>query len=99
MVVRAAGARLRRLADVPVMQATDFGNFHDPALSFAKTSSQSVDDGRCSRDRPRSVDMTPAVKIHDTSGPGAGRAPSLHSRSLIVVARATGRDGACNSDG
>src|SRR5882762_6041331 len=31
MVVRTAGARLRRLADVPVMQATNFGNFHDPA--------------------------------------------------------------------
>ena len=31
MVVRAAGASLRRLADVAVMQATDFGNLHDPA--------------------------------------------------------------------
>jgi len=31
MVVRTAGARLRRLADVAVMQATDFGNLHDPA--------------------------------------------------------------------
>src|SRR5947209_6476968 len=31
MIVRTAGARLRRLADVAVMQATDFGNFHDPA--------------------------------------------------------------------
>src|SRR2546425_12030938 len=31
MVVRTAGAGLRRLADVAVMQATDFGNFHDPA--------------------------------------------------------------------
>ena len=31
MVVRIAGARLRRLADVAVMQATDFGNLHDPA--------------------------------------------------------------------
>jgi len=29
--VRTAAARLRRLADVAVMQATDFGNFHDPA--------------------------------------------------------------------
>ena len=31
MVVRTAGAGLRRLADVAVMQATDFGNLHDPA--------------------------------------------------------------------
>ena len=31
MVVGTAGARLRRVADVPVMQATDFGNLHDPA--------------------------------------------------------------------
>src|SRR2546425_8047907 len=31
MIVRTAGAGLRRLADVAVMQATDFGNFHDPA--------------------------------------------------------------------
>src|SRR5439155_9486033 len=31
MVVRTAGAGLRRLADVAVMKATDFGNFHDPA--------------------------------------------------------------------
>src|SRR5882672_6390698 len=31
MVVRTAGAKLRRLADVAVMQATDFGNLHDPA--------------------------------------------------------------------
>src|SRR5882724_8739003 len=31
MGVRTAGAGLRRLADVAVMQATDFGNFHDPA--------------------------------------------------------------------
>ena len=31
MVVRTADAGLRRLADVAVMQATDFGNFHDPA--------------------------------------------------------------------
>jgi hypothetical protein len=31
MAVRTAGAGLRRLADVAVMQATDFGNFHDPA--------------------------------------------------------------------
>src|SRR5437773_10282963 len=30
MVVGTAGARLRRVADVPVMQATDFGNLHDP---------------------------------------------------------------------
>src|SRR2546425_4041173 len=30
-VVRTAGAGLRRLADVTVMQATDFGNLHDPA--------------------------------------------------------------------
>ena len=30
MVVRTAGARLRRLADVAVMQATDFENLHDP---------------------------------------------------------------------
>ena len=29
--VRTAGASLRRLADVAVMQATDFGNLHDPA--------------------------------------------------------------------
>src|SRR5205809_6211878 len=34
-VVRTAGARLRRLAEVAVMQATDFGNLHDPTLSFA----------------------------------------------------------------
>ena len=31
MVVRTAGASLRRLADVAVMQATDFGNLHNPA--------------------------------------------------------------------
>ena len=31
MAVRTAGAGLRRVADVAVMQATDFGNFHDPA--------------------------------------------------------------------
>src|SRR6266540_2420600 len=31
MVVKTAGAGLRRLADVAVMQATDFGNLHDPA--------------------------------------------------------------------
>jgi len=31
MVVRTAGAGLRRLADVAVMRATDFGNLHDPA--------------------------------------------------------------------
>src|SRR5437660_2704233 len=31
MVVRTAGAGLRRLAEVAVMQATDFGNLHDPA--------------------------------------------------------------------
>src|SRR5258708_12032881 len=31
MGVRTAGAGLRRLADVAVMQATDFGNLHDPA--------------------------------------------------------------------
>jgi hypothetical protein len=31
MVVRTAGAGLRRLADVAVMQATDLGNLHDPA--------------------------------------------------------------------
>ena len=31
MVVRTAGAGLRRLADVAVMQAADFGNLHDPA--------------------------------------------------------------------
>src|SRR5258708_37583496 len=31
MVVRTAGAGLRRLADVTMMQATDFGNLHDPA--------------------------------------------------------------------
>jgi hypothetical protein len=31
MVVRTAGAGLRRLADVAVMQATDFGDLHDPA--------------------------------------------------------------------
>ena len=31
MVVRTAGAGLRRLADVAMMQATDFGNLHDPA--------------------------------------------------------------------
>src|SRR5258708_6438705 len=31
MVVRTADAGLRRLADVAVMQATDFGNLHDPA--------------------------------------------------------------------
>jgi len=30
MVVRTAGAGLRRLADVAMMQATDFGNLHDP---------------------------------------------------------------------
>src|SRR5438093_9088718 len=30
MVVRTAGARLRRLAEVAVMQATDFGKLHDP---------------------------------------------------------------------
>ena len=29
--VRTAGASLRRLADVAVMRATDFGNLHDPA--------------------------------------------------------------------
>jgi hypothetical protein len=29
--VRTAGAGLRRLADVAVMQATDLGNLHDPA--------------------------------------------------------------------
>src|SRR5881397_1065900 len=31
MVVRTAGAGLRRLAEVAVMHATDFGNLHDPA--------------------------------------------------------------------
>ena len=31
MVVRTAGAGLRRLAEVAVMRATDFGNLHDPA--------------------------------------------------------------------
>src|SRR5437899_4957117 len=31
MVVRTAGAGLRRLAEVAVMEATDFGNLHDPA--------------------------------------------------------------------
>jgi hypothetical protein len=31
MVVKTAGAGLRRLADVAVMQATDFGNLRDPA--------------------------------------------------------------------
>src|SRR2546427_9686764 len=31
MVVRPAGAGLRRLAEVAVMQATAFGNLHDPA--------------------------------------------------------------------
>src|SRR5207245_11468883 len=31
MVVRTASGSLRRLADVAVMQATDFGNLHDPA--------------------------------------------------------------------
>src|SRR5436309_15863035 len=31
MVVRSAGAGLRRLADVAVMLATAFGNLHDPA--------------------------------------------------------------------
>src|SRR5438093_1577795 len=31
LLVRTADASLRRLADVAVMQATDFGNFHDPA--------------------------------------------------------------------
>src|SRR5258708_29107305 len=31
MVGGTAGAGLRRLADVAVMQATDFGNLHDPA--------------------------------------------------------------------
>ena len=31
MVVRTGGAELRRPADVAMMQATDFGNLHDPA--------------------------------------------------------------------
>ena len=31
MVVRTGGAGLRRPADVAMMQATDFGNLHDPA--------------------------------------------------------------------
>src|SRR5437867_11103735 len=31
MVVRTAGAGLRRLAEAAVIQATDFGNLHDPA--------------------------------------------------------------------
>jgi hypothetical protein len=30
-VVRSGGARLRRPADVAMMQTTDFGNLHDPA--------------------------------------------------------------------
>ena len=30
MVVRTDGAELRRPADVAMMQATDFGNLHDP---------------------------------------------------------------------
>src|SRR3989475_13293912 len=32
VVVRTGGAGLRRPADVAMMQATDFGNLHDPAL-------------------------------------------------------------------
>jgi len=31
VVVRSGGAGLRRPADVAMMQATDFGNLHDPA--------------------------------------------------------------------
>src|SRR6267142_4280359 len=37
MVVRTAGTSLRRLADVAVMQATDFGNLHDLPASGSST--------------------------------------------------------------
>ena len=54
MVVRTAGARLRRLADVAVMQATDFGNLHDPARLgelTGLTSGASLSSARCVRAR------------------------------------------------
>ena len=37
VVVRTGGAGLRRPADVAMMQATDFGNLHDPASSESST--------------------------------------------------------------
>ncbi len=77
MVVRAAGARLRRLADLPVMQATDFGNLHDPARLGEL-------DGPDARRIlvEREVSARPVV-VREVAGEGAAQVPFAEDEDVI----------------
>ena len=76
MVVRTAGAGLRRLADVAVMQATDFGNRDDPTecgLNWPAVWCILVE---------REVSARPVV-VREVAGEGAAQVPFAEDEDVI----------------
>ena len=75
--MRAGGAGLRRPADVAMMQATDFGNLHDPAR-LGELNGPDVRRIRVEREMSASP-----VKVREVAGQDAAEVPFAENENVI----------------